>query len=120
MRKLILTIFLLSHFAEAARLQDINIMDIESKQNSFLLKLQPQGASNESFFFLEISQSDPRSYDKLSHIVKKILYKDEYKFDLNIPSFSEYPSGSYYRSEGVTFYRTLDREPNSTKAKKKK
>jgi hypothetical protein len=97
------TVFLFSNFVFAARLEDVRILKITPGRDNFELKLQTKNGPVDSYFVLDVMKSDPESFEKLVHIIKKVAYKDRYKLDLDIPSFSASPSGSYYRSEGITF-----------------
>jgi hypothetical protein len=115
MMKLILGLFFVSSISFAAKLEDVKVLDMKSGQDSFELKLQTADGPSESYFFVTIVKNDPESFDKLAHIVKKLAQGDQYKLDLNIPSFSASPYGSSYRSIGIKFTGTSDREPNSVK-----
>lgn len=106
MMKYILCLCFFSSFASAAKLEDVKILNIKSGRDNFELKLQMKNGPKDSYFFVDIVKDDKNSFDKLVHVIKKILNKDKYKLDLDIISFSASPSGSYYRSEGINFYGT--------------
>jgi len=120
MKTLILGLFLISSVASAARLEDVNILSVTPGRDNFELKLQVKDGPKDSFFYVDITKSDPDSFDKLGHIIKKMMKRSKHQLNLDIPSFSVSPSGSYYKSDGITFYETTDREPDSVKAKKNK
>ena len=42
--------------------------------------------------------------------LKKLKMKDNFKLGLDIPSFSMVPSGSFYRSNDITFLGTASNE----------
>ncbi len=109
-----------SNAAFAARLGDVRILNIMPGQGNFQLKLQTKDGPRDSYFFLDITKSDPDSFDKFIHVFKKMMYKNKYRLDLDIPSFSVSPSGSYYKSDGITFSSTTEREPNGVGSAKKK
>ncbi len=89
--------------AHAAKLEDVVILDITHKKDNFELKLQTKNGPKDSYFFVDIVKSDANSFGKLAIVLKKLKKRDDFKLTLEIPSFSVSPSGSYYRSESVTF-----------------
>lgn len=113
-------LFLISSVASAARLEDVKILTVIPGRDNFQLKLQAKEAPGDSYFFLDITKSDPDNFDKLMHVIKKMMHKNKYKLDLDIPSFSASPSGSYYKSEGINFSSPSEREPNAVGSKKGK
>lgn len=120
--KLMTTLFILSFsiLSNAARLEDVRILSVKPGRDNFELKLQVKEGPSGSYFYLDIVKNDPESFEKMVHVVKKLMNRDKYKLDLDIPSFSVSPSGSYYKSEGIVFYGPTEREPNAAKAAKKK
>lgn len=120
MKTLIFSFLLASSVASAARLEDVKILNVITGKDNFQLKLQAKEAPFDSYFFLDITKSDPESFDKLMHVIKKMMHKNKYRLDLDIPSFSASPSGSFYKSEGITFSSTSEREPNGVSSKKEK
>lgn len=119
MKKLILVLTFVSSVASAARLDDVTILNITPGQDNFEVKLQAKDAPKDSYFYLDISKSDPDAFDKLGQVVKKMVGREKYRLDLDIPSFSAFPYGSYYKSDSLTFYGSSDRQPNATKPAKK-
>lgn len=99
----------------AARLEDVKILEIKPGQENFELKLKAKDAPPGSFFYLDITKNDPESFEKMILVIKKLMQKEKFRLDLDIPSFSVTPSGSYYRSEGIGIFSPNEREPNSTK-----
>jgi hypothetical protein len=104
----------------AAKLDNVRVLGYEQNPEGVTLKLQTHDGPPDSYFFLEIIKSDPKSFEKLVQVMNKVYLKDSYQLDLNIPSFSDSPSGSYYRSPGITFGGPEDREPNGSKSSAKK
>jgi len=119
MKKLFLGALLISSISFGAQLEDVKILNVVPKQNSFELTLQTKDGPKDSYFLVDISKNDPDSFEKLAQVIKKLVQKDKYKLNLDVISFSDSPSGSYYQSDRVTFYETVDRLPNSLKKKKK-
>jgi hypothetical protein len=119
MFKLMVFIFFIGCTGLAARLNDVRILSVNPGQDNFELKLQMKDGPKDSFFFVNIIKNDAESFEKLIHVVKKMGQPDGYKLDINIPSFSASPSGSYYNSVGLSFYGTSLRDPNSEKTEKK-
>jgi len=121
-KKLIVGLYLISSIASAARLEDVKILNVMPGRDNFELKLQTKDGPKDSYFYVDITKSDPDSFEKLVYVIKKLMRRDKYKLDLDIPSFSASPSGSYYKSEGLTFYGPAGREPdgiNPVQTKKK-
>ncbi|MEK7690363.1 MAG: hypothetical protein AAB425_05020, partial [Bdellovibrionota bacterium] len=52
---------------------------------------------------VHILKSDPLAFEKLVFVMRKMTDGDQYILNLDIASFSPFPSGSCYRSESVTF-----------------
>lgn len=119
MKKLILALYFISSIASAARLEDVKILNIMPGQENFELKLQVKDGPKDSYFYVDIVKSDPESFEKMVLVTKKLTRRDKYKLDLDIPSFSASPNGSYYKSEGIGFYGPT-REPDGVKPAKKK
>lgn len=119
MKKFIL-ISLLASLSFAARLEDVRLLHVNYGKDSFQLRLQTKEGPLDSYFFVDITKDDKDAFDKLMFVIKKLTQRDNYKLDLEIPSFSVSPSGSYYRSNDIKFFSTLEREPNSTKKKSNK
>jgi len=103
----------------AADLQDVELLSVNARAESLQLKLRAKEAPAGSYFFLEITQSDPEAFAKMLTIIKKMHLKGGFRLDLSLPSFSPSPSGSYYRSEGVLMSGDETRGPSSIKKKKK-
>ncbi len=118
--KKVIFMMLISNLVFAANLEDVQILNVMPGKENFKLKLHAKDGPGDSYFFLDILKSDPESFDKLMHVISKMMYKNKYKLDLNIPSFSLLPSGSYYRSDDITFSGTANRQPSSTKKRKNK
>lgn len=116
--KIILCLLFLSSFASAERLENVKILDVKPGDSNVKLKMQMGNGAPESYFFIDITKNDPESFEKMILVFKKMLKKDQLRLDLNIPSFSASPSGSYYKSNDITFF-VLSREPNEVKIQKK-
>lgn len=112
MIKKILSLLFLCHNLNAAEVKNVKILDMKFNQNNLELKLRSQKGATGSYFFLEITKNDPEAFEKMSHIIKKIKYNDKYNLNLNIPSFSDSPNGSYYKSEGISFNGLLIKNKN--------
>ncbi len=105
MKALTIIIFLLTISAShAAKLDDVTILDLKHEKDSFELKLQIKNAPKDSYFMVRISPKDERAFDKIALVLMKLNKKDSFKLNLDIKSFSPHPSGSFYRSERVTFF----------------
>lgn len=96
-------LILISTLTFAKQLDNVNVLDITQDEDKFVLKLQDSEIGGTSFFIVEINKSDKESFVKLDYLIKKIKNKENYKLNLEIPSFSAYPSGSFYKSENVKF-----------------
>jgi hypothetical protein len=103
MKPLILSLLFISSVATAAVLEDVTILEAKPGRENFELKLATRDGPENSHFIVDLTKSDPESFEKLVKVVTKMMGKDQYKLDLNIRSFSLSPSGSYYKSEGITF-----------------
>lgn len=112
-KKLILGLCFISSVASAAILEDVRILNVKSGRDNIELKLQTKDGAKDSYFYVDIVNNDAGSFEKLAHVIKKLMLRDKYKLDLSIPSFSAFPSGSYYKSEGITFYGLSDGKPDA-------
>lgn len=92
--------------ANAAKIDDVTVLDIKYGKDSFEIKLQAANGPKDSHFLVDIVKSDKDSFDKLALVLKKLKKRNDFRLSLDIPSFSMSPSGSYYRSESVTFTGT--------------
>jgi len=92
--------------ALAAKLEDVSVLEVVPGPDKFEFKLQTRDGPRESFFYFDIMKSDPDSFGKLSHVLRKYLRSDAYRLDLDIPSFSVATSGSSYRSLDVRVFGT--------------
>lgn len=121
MRYMILIILnsLIPIICHAAHLEDVKILNVKPGQENLQLKLQSKDGPPGSYFYLDIMKNDHESFEKMILVFKKLMLKEKFRLDLDIPSFSASPSGSYYRSEGIAFLSPNERAPNSTKASKK-
>lgn len=106
MKKLIFSLVLISSLASAADLENVQVLEATSGQDHVKLKLRTKEAPKDSYFYVDITKSDPDAFGKLVDVTKKLLERDRYKLNLNIKSFSASPSGSYYKSDGITFTGT--------------
>jgi hypothetical protein len=91
--------------AFAARVEDVTVLDLNLKKgkDSFEVKLQIKNGEKDSYFTVDITRDDEKAFDKLDMVLKKMKKANAFKLNLNIPSFSASPSGSYYKSEGISF-----------------
>lgn len=94
----------------AAKLEDVTILDLKYEKKSFEVKLQVKDAKKDSYFLIDIVKEDENAFDKLALVLKKLKKKDSFKLNLDIPSFSVSPPGSYYRSNSVTFIGSSEGE----------
>ncbi len=104
MKRLVLLLFFLPSVAFAERLEDVRLLNTKPGPDNVELQLQAKQGPPGSYFFLDVTRNDPDAFNKLVHVINKMTGKDEYRLDLNIPSFSVSPNGSHYRSEGIDFY----------------
>jgi hypothetical protein len=100
-----LTLCLLISTASAARLENVKFLEVKTQKNSVKLKLQISDGPEDSYFFVEITKSDEASFEKLSLVLEKQKSDKSVQIDLDIPSFSVFPSGSSYKSESVKFFK---------------
>jgi hypothetical protein len=112
MKSLFLLVLMNACVASAANLEDLTILDIKPGQSHLKLKLRSKDMPEDSYFFLDIVQSDPDSFGKMMLIIEKLARGDSYRLGANVKSFSDSPSGSYYKSEGVSIFEIPNREPN--------
>ncbi len=105
MRYFFWMILLISGPAGAAKLEDVTVLNINPGKNddSVKLKLRAAKGPKDSFFYVDIVKNDAEAVAKIALAIKKMKNKNEMRLTLEIPSFSMSPSGSYYRSEDVTF-----------------
>lgn len=103
-----------------AHLQNVRILNVNYAKDTVQLRLQTNEGALDSYFIVDVTKDDQEGFDKLSTVLKKITLGERFKLDLNIPSFSATPSGSYYKSKDISFISATEREPNSTKKKANK
>lgn len=108
--KLVLILSLSISSAFAALVEDVTVLDLKKGKESFEVKLQVKGGEKNSFFTVDITRDDEKSFDKLDLVLKKMKKSESFKLNLNIPSFSAKPSGSYYKSEGISFSSSIATE----------
>ncbi len=113
MKIITLVVYLFSSISLAARLENVVILGGKQGTRNFELKIHAREGAPDSFFYLDISKSDPEAFDKLIHVIRKLTDPEGYRLDLDIPSFSVHPSGSYYRSEDINIFGVYGRAPNS-------
>ena len=107
MKKFILGLFLISSVASATLLEDVKALNMKPGRENVELKLQKKDGPKDSYFYVDITKNDPDSFEKLVHVIKKLMRQDKYKLNLDIKSFSAFPSGSYYENQRVTFSGTV-------------
>lgn len=121
MKKLLAFLFLssLTTSVFAAKLEDVKILDTILSEGHLKLKLQEKGTPADSFFYVDISKDDEDAFRKLSFVIAKQRDEKLVQLDLDIPSFSSYPSGSSYRSHYVDFSGRINVEllPETQKSK---
>lgn len=98
-----ITMILFAGSIQAATLNDVVLLSLTPKKESFELKLRVKDAKENSYFLVEIGKDDEQALKKLSMVLKKIHLKNSFKLNLTIPSFSVSPPGSYYKSNYVDF-----------------
>ena len=96
--------------AIASKLEDVTILEIKQADDKFELKLHSKNGPKDSFFFVAIDKKDEKAFEKMALTLKKLKMKDNFKLGLDIPSFSMVPSGSFYRSNDITFLGTASNE----------
>jgi hypothetical protein len=84
-----------------AELLDVEILERNKSDDGVELKLRTKDGPLDTFFYLDIKKDDPNVVEKLSLVLKKTKMKNKFSLNLDIPSFSLLPSGSYYRSQSV-------------------
>jgi hypothetical protein len=99
----IIIVCLTINSAYAAKLEDVVILDVKQSKDSVELKLHVTKGPKDSYFLVDLVKSDKNSFDKMALVLRKLKDKDDFKLGLDIQSFSMSPSGSYYRSDSVTF-----------------
>lgn len=110
-------LLLVSSVSSAATLEDVNILDIKQGPQNVELKLQSKVGASDSYFYVDIVKEDSESFEKMAQVLNKLTHKGRYRLDLEIPSFSASPNGSYYRSERVRFVGAAGRPKKSSKVK---
>lgn len=106
----IILVLLTINSVSAAKLDDVTILDIKQVSDNFELKLQIKNGPKDSHFFVDIVKKDENAFSKLAIVLKKLKMKNDFKLNLEIPSFSASPSGSYYRSNDIKFLGTATNE----------
>ena len=86
--------------AFAAKVEDVKVLDVKYKKDSFEVKMQTKDGKKDSYFTVDVVREDAQAFEKLAHVIQKTK-RPEYKLDLDIPSFSAHPSGAYYKSTSV-------------------
>ncbi|MBT7409891.1 MAG: hypothetical protein HN826_09340 [Methylococcales bacterium] len=97
----ILLLIATASFAE--KLEDVEVLNSKQSKNGITLKLQAIKEGKESFFYVDVTKDDRNSFEKLHFVIQKLKNGAKFKLNLNIKSFSFFPSGSYYRSQSVGF-----------------
>lgn len=114
-----LIIFLVSNHASAAKLEDVKILSYKEGEANFKLKMQLRDAPKGSFFYVDVVKSDSRSFEKLILVLRKLTEREKFKLDMDIPSFTSSPSGSYYRSDGILFHGVVNTNSGERNKNKK-
>lgn len=96
--------------AHAAKLEDVTLLHLKAGKESFELKLQVKDAKPKSYFLVEIVKEDDKAFEKIALVMKKLKLKEAFKLNLEIPSFSVNPPGSFYRSDSVKFTGSSEEE----------
>jgi hypothetical protein len=100
---LCITIILFCQAAFAAKLEDVDVLDIKLAKEGYELKLRDLKRSPEGHFIVKLDRDDKEAFEKLALVIKKVQQKDNFKLVLDIVSFSAKPAGSQYRSSYVKF-----------------
>jgi hypothetical protein len=103
MKKLLIILCLMTHSAWAAKLENVDLLGATPEKDTVELKLHAKSGPKGSYFFINITKTDPDSFEKLGLVIKKLERGGYFKLDLDILSFSMSPSGSHYPSESVQF-----------------
>jgi len=102
---LIFMIIIQTSLVFADKVENVEILKITPGNNNFELKLKAKSAPQGSYFYVDIVKGDVTSFDKLGLVIQKIEKKSNFILSLDIPSFSQTPSGSYYKSDSVSFFK---------------
>ncbi|WP_413578702.1 hypothetical protein ACLVWU_09255 [Bdellovibrio sp. HCB290] len=89
--------------AIAAQVNDIKVLEVKHHPESLELKLGTKHNGKSTHFTVDIPKTDPENFEKMSAVIQKLSQGDAYTLNLDIPSFSAFPSGSYYKSPGIKF-----------------
>lgn len=111
--KTIITFFIFSFVVGSAfadEIKGVSVLDLKYIKGSFEVKLQIKDAKKDAFFLVDIVKEDEKAFDKLALVLKKMNKKESFQLNLDIKSFSPYPSGSYYRSTSVKFIGSAENE----------
>ncbi len=119
---LLLTACLVSVSAQAARIEDIEVLEVVNEDPAeFQFKVRSKQGDAGLFFYIGFDKSKKDCLDKMTVVLMKMAKHQEFKIDVDIPSFSPYPAGSYYSCADIQFSQRNLRAPNQApKAKKKK
>ena len=85
----------------ATPLKEVKILDVVPEQNGVKLTLRSKTGDKNSYFYVHLKKSDPSAFDLLARVAMR-LQRKETTLNLNVISFSEYPSGSHYPADAVT------------------
>lgn len=100
-----------TNFASANILEDVKLLDLKYVKGGFEIKLQDKKQSEKNaHFIVRIIQDDDKAFEKISIVLKKQKLKDAFKLNLDILSFSAFPSGAFYLSTSVKFLGTSEDE----------
>lgn len=107
---LALVLSLWTSTALAAVVEDVSILEMTYKEDAFELRLKPGNEIRDTYFIVEIGKSDEKALEKIAVIMKKLKAGKGHKLNLQIPSFSAYPPGAFYRSQSVRFMENVEGE----------
>lgn len=107
---LALVLSLWTSTALAAVVEDVSILEMTYKEDAFELRLKPGNETRDTYFVVEIGKTDELALQKLAVVMKKLKAGKAHKLNLQIPSFSVYPPGAFYRSRSVRFLDDVEGE----------
>jgi hypothetical protein len=102
----ILAVFLVQAWvghAWGADLDQVEILSVTPSQGGLELKLHSKTRAPDTYFLVNLVASDTQHFEKMSLVIQKLKDPSGLELDLKIPSFSEFPNGSFYRSDSVKF-----------------
>lgn len=121
MKLMILFALLFSTYAHAVRIEDVEVLEVVNEEPAeFQFKVRSRKSDPKMFFYLGFDKTSKDNLDKLNFILMKMANPKNYKLDLEIMSFSQYPAGSFYNVTDIQFFNKALRAPNQLQQNSKK